>query len=711
MTASDESDLDPSMTDKPRPVRPAPAHAAAPKPTGSERPFECRPFNGASALHRNGKPLPGLFLDLAPDSPPSAIADAATAGVHLYRLLDVGLGWNGMGQFNYAALEARLQALFAADTQAVFLLEVAVDAPRWWLAAHPEERAVYCEQEGTDPVVSWASRRWMTEAGNALARLVRFLSLSAYGRACIGYQLGAGMQGEWRLPFAQNLPDIGPKMTEAFRTYAREKYRRNAGLLKKAWGDTRPDFDLITCPNAWERSKGDYGIFRSPERSRRVGDYHECFADTQNRAALHFCTTVKRASEGLALTGLAYATVPNIAAIPEDGHVYPESVLESPDVDFFVAPGLRADPLLLRTVTGSIRLREKFLLVSPASGSSPDVAIALAATQEAGLCLPVQTPPEALKLALRVATEALRAPSKLRKRASQVAVVVDLAAACHLAGGKTAPTPLFNSMLTELFRELNRLGVPYDVYQLGDLFQPKFPDHKVTIFPNMFTLTEAERRRVDARVKRSEQTGIWFYAPGLLGEGGADAGNVQSLTGMKTRLELEETNLRVRIAVSDDPLTWGYHAGSHFGMEKAFSPTVTLADKHLTRLGANSNNKTTFAVFRFPQWNSIVFGVFPVPRTLLRNALRAAGVHLYLDTGDADTAVLADSRTLALHSAKAGAYTLSLPGSFLVKEARTGKTIAPAATEIMTTLTAGGTAVYELTPLKARRTEEARPTP
>ena len=695
------------MTDKSRPARSAQPRVPATKPTTSEPPFDCRLHNGAPALHRNGKPLHAIFLDLLPASSPAAITEASEAGVHLYRLLGADLGWNGMGQFDYAPLEARLQALFAADPNAAFLLEVAVDAPRWWLAAHPEERAVYCEQEGTDPVVSWASRRWMTEAGNALARLVRFISVSGYGRGCIGYQLGAGVQGEWRLPHAQNLPDIGPRMTEAFRTYAREKYRRNAGLLKKAWGDTRPDFELITCPNAWERSKGDFGIFRSPQRSRRVGDYHECFAETQNRAALHFCATVKRASEGLALVGLAYATTPNIAAIPEDGHVYPEAVLDAPEVDFFVAPGYRADPLLLRAATGSVRLRDKLLLVSPAPGVPPDVATALAATQEAGLCLPAQTPTETLKLALRLASESLRAPSKLRKPTAQVAVVVDMAAACHLAAGKTAPTPLFNSMLTELFRELNRLGVPYDVYQLGDLFHPKFPDHKVTLFPNMFYLTEPEQRRVDARVKRSDQTAIWFYAPGLLGEDGADGANVQSVTGMKTRLELEETNLRVRIAVSDDPLTWGYHAGSHFGMEKAFSPTVQLADKHLTRLGANSNNKTNFAVFRFPQWNSIVFGVFPVPRTLLRNALRAAGVHLYLDTGDADMAVLANAHMVAFHSAKPGTYTLSLPGSFLVKDAHTGKILTPAATEITTTLTANGTAVYELSPLKARRTEDS----
>lgn len=648
--------------------------------------------------------MPGLFLDLQSDASVAEIQAAAGVGMHLYRLMGVGLGWNGMGQFDYGALDIRLQTLLAADPLAAFLLEVSVDAPSWWLAAHPEESAVYCDPEGTTPVVSWASRRWMTEAGNALGRLVRFFAASPYGMACIGYQLSAGAQGEWRLPFPQNLPDIGPRMTEAFRNYAREKYRRNAGLLKKAWGDTRPDFDTINCPNAWERSKGDFGIFRSPARSRRVSDYYECYADTQNRAALHFCTAVKRASEGQALVGLAYATLPNTVAIPEDGHVYPETVLDAEEVDFYVAPGFRSDPITLRTVTGSIRLRDKLLLISPASGASPEMMTALAASHEAAFCLPVGTPTEALQRALGIAVDALKAPAKLRKRISQVAVVVDLAAACHLAAGKSAPTPLFNSMLTELFRELNRLGVPYDVYQLGDLFHPKYPDHQVTLFPNLFYLNEAEHRRVDARIKRSDQTALWFYAPGLLGDNGAEASNVQSLTGMRARLELEETNLRSRIAVSDDPLTWGYHAGSHFGLEKAFAPTVTLPDKHLTRLGANSGNKTNFAVMRFPQWTSVLLGVFPVPRTLLRNALRAAGVHFYLDTGDADLAVFGDARTIALFSARPGSYTLSLPGSFQVKEPTTGKTVAPAATEITTALGAGETVLFELTPLKPRRT-------
>ncbi len=684
--------------------RRVPPRGPAPTPITTDHPFEFRLHNGLVSLHLYGNPVPPVFADLYPETPAEQVAAIAASGVHLYRLCQVDLGWHGMSLFDYTPFDTRVKTLLAADPEAKYVVSVSVDAPAWWLEAHPEECAVYCNQEGIKPVVSWASRRWMTEAGNALARLVRYPGQVAAVRGCIGFQVGAGTQGEWRMPHPENLPDIGPRMTEAFRVYAREKYRHNAGLLKKAWGDTRPDFDIITCPNAWERSKGDFGIFRSPSRTRRIADYHECFADAQNRAAIHFCTAVKRASQGVLLSGLTYATGLNITALPEDGHAYPEPVLDCPEIDFFVAATSASDTLTIRSLPGSLRLREKFLLLASPSATDPDLVSAMAAAQECGVCLSAACSEEAFKLAQRLAADVLRAPAKLHKRNSQVAVVLDMAAACHLAAGKTAPSALFNSMLSELYQELNRLGMPYEVYQLGDLFHAKFPDHKVTLFPNMFTLSEAERRKVDARVKRSEQTAIWFYAPGLLGEEGSEAANVKSLIGMKTRLETEESSLKVRISVSDDPLTWGYHAGSSFGIEKPLSPTVTLTDKQLTRLGANSNNKTSFAIYRFPQWNSVVFGTFPVPRTLLRNALRAAGVHLYLDTGDSDIALLTDARTLALYARKAGTYTLSLPGLHDVKDTRTNKTVAHATTELTVTLTTAGTAIYELTPLKPRRT-------
>src|SRR5205823_846268 len=87
--------------------------------------------------------------------------------------------------------------------------------------------------------VSWASSHWMEEAGNGLTRLVKRLYDSEAGKGCLGWQIAAGEEGEWRAPHAERLPDIGPRMTACFRAFALSKYRRNGGLLRKAWFDTR----------------------------------------------------------------------------------------------------------------------------------------------------------------------------------------------------------------------------------------------------------------------------------------------------------------------------------------------------------------------------------------------------------------------------------------------------------------------------------------
>ena len=109
------------------------------------------------------------------------------------------------------------------------MLEVIVDAPAWWRESHSDECAAYClpAPASSAAPISWASQRWRTEAGNALARLIGHLQRREEGARCLGWQIAAGAEGEWRYPEAGRLPDIGPRMTEQFRAFAREKYRRD----------------------------------------------------------------------------------------------------------------------------------------------------------------------------------------------------------------------------------------------------------------------------------------------------------------------------------------------------------------------------------------------------------------------------------------------------------------------------------------------------
>ncbi len=297
-----------------RPSRSARPEEQSPRrPTAPARTAEFKLHHGALALFVEGRPRPALLIDVAPDTSAEQIQACAAANVHLYRLVDTALGWTGNEQSDFTALDVRIGALLAADPEARFLLFVSVDAPEAWRQAHPGECVAYCLPAQTGqtapPMQSWASRRWLNEAGEALARLVAHARRAEWEAHCLGCQIGSGPDGEWRYPEADRLPDIGPRMTERFRAFALDKYRRNTGLLRRAWADPKAEFSEIACPDADARRATDFGALRNPARSRRLLDYYECFYEAQNAAALHFCSIIKRASAGRMLVGLSYAPI------------------------------------------------------------------------------------------------------------------------------------------------------------------------------------------------------------------------------------------------------------------------------------------------------------------------------------------------------------------------------------------------------------------
>ncbi len=608
----------------------------------------------------------------------------------------VDIGWRGASQFDYTALEARIDALAALVPNAALLLNVSVDAPEWWLRAHPDECAQYLEhaEDNRGATVSWASQRWRNEAGSAHARLVRHVHSGAIRARCIGWQLSAGVAGEWRYPNSADLPDVSQPMTAHFRHWAVEKYRRNTGLLRKAWFDARGEFASITCPGARERRRGDFGVLRNPPRSMRILDYYDSLADAQNSAALHFCEQTRKACEGRALVGLSFATISECGTEPEDGHGMPETVLDSPDVQFLANRGA-ADGSYVRALTGSMSLRGKLVFHVPAHDCSPGQAAAIALTHQLGAILPANTASNILRSTGDAMERARPLSGKVRRRASPVAVVMDMANRHYVAEPAAQAGPLNALMMTSQIEELTRTGTPFDLYLLSDLFHPKFPDYKVVLFLNTFYLSEAERRRVDARVKRSGTTAVWLWGAGLVGEDGVGAEYARRLCGQKVRAETNSVSLRVRIAEGNDPLTWGYHPGTHFGVDRAVSPIVTIADKSIVRLGANTDNKTVFAARRAEDWTSVVFGTPHVPAGLLRNLLRAAGAHLYNDTGEA-AIVQADARSVAVTAPRGGQIPLSLPGRYDVTDGWSNKLIARGVSEFTATLRPGETAYFEL---------------
>ena len=183
--------------------RPGPQASGASRQTESSQvtstPIaQIKPHNGAISLLVSGKPVNPLFLDMRPEASSEQAAEARARGVSLFRLRGADLGWTGPGRFDYRALDARLADLLGGDSQTCCIVELSVDPPAWWLTANVSECAgfaIKAEGEGADLVVSWASTKWRSEAGDALERLIRHIGRSPWGRRCLGWQIAAGEDG------------------------------------------------------------------------------------------------------------------------------------------------------------------------------------------------------------------------------------------------------------------------------------------------------------------------------------------------------------------------------------------------------------------------------------------------------------------------------------------------------------------------------------
>lgn len=161
-------------------------------------------------------------------------------------------------------------------------------------------------------------------------------------------------------------------------------------------------------------------------------------------------------------------------------------------------------------------------------------------------------------------------------------------------------------------------GVPMDSYELADIDDPRLPDYKVYIFPNLFTLSPKMRERIKAVVRRSGKTAIWFFAPGYydgLDEGSVD--RVGELTGVPVKCK-------------------------------------DLGDKPPCRRLLES---TENPVCERDGWRSVLMAEPPTP-SVMRSALRDAGTHIWIDTDD----VLAAGRGyVMLHASSDGEKRIRLP--------------------------------------------------
>ncbi len=458
-----------------------------------------------------------------------------------------------------------------------FVIEINMDPTSEWLSQHPQERCDPCPVDA--PCVSWGSELWKRDASIALRSLTKALAKMPV-RAVM---LSTGASGIWGDAADPRMVDTGRSMTYRLQNDLRIRYRKNVLLLRKEWNDPHRDFHTVRPPSIQDRRLG-RGVLREPTRTRSIYDWLETLHSALNSALLSFCKVVHETSHN----GIAVAACcSSLFAVCEAGGM-PAPLLEEDGPDVFIAPDGN------RLCDGTLRLNGK-VGYKFEQRTSPSFEI------------------------FSISEAVVKKPAKGTKQIPGIALITDPSASFWLSE-RDGLKPLWTALRLQL-DELEHSGLPYEIFSLGDLFHKQFPDTLLSVFLNTWYVSEAERRQIDARIKRSGKMALWLWGVGVLGESGAMESHMLRMTGIKCRVQDLPGTLKVR-PNPQAPLTMSLQG--RIGTDIMLSPTFQWADHDAALLAVNSAGKPAMELHRFAEWTSVVCSAVPVPSELLKNLMSEA---------------------------------------------------------------------------------------
>lgn len=666
----------------------------------------------------NGKPT--IFIDNIPYSPfIYALTDQpggrwstddipqlniklfSDIGIRLFQLdLPMDYIWMENGEISLETAKKQIRGVLEVCPEASIFFRLHVNAPKWWIEKYPEENCKYDNAEAIpDPVpanrqlifhdvglakrFSLASKRWINESTAKVKEFCELFSKTEEGNYLVGIQVACGIYGEWHYwGFMHWEPDFSEPMRNHFSEWLKNKYNSNE-KLQQAWNDQLVNFENITIPTTEEREKTSAGIFRDPQKDRKVIDYYTCQHELIRENVLHFCKVVKESWDRPIITGSFYGYFFSVFnRLAAGSQLDLEPVLKSKYIDYLCGPQayepeayLAGEPYRSRSLVNSILLNGKLWLdemdqqpmrILPYNDKdepnekydyymSENVSIITRNTMfphSKGMGLwfydfgpaAMYTHPEKSKFQNYCLTgfwdhpKYLNCIKKLKEiydrkikepydTEADVLVVYDTEIQYHLKSvgeGDPVTAQIIDWVSLNLFYS----SVIFDTIHLCDLDKINYSKYRIVIFGNTFLLRDKTKEIIKNNILKDGRHVLWIYAPGYSNGEIISDEFVKDITCFNLNRtvckEIPEINI---FNVSNDIIKLKPRGNC--------DPLYSIEDNNAITLGNYSHdNSSGFGKKIFTNFTSWFISLPPVNYNLLKFILASAGANIYNDDKD-----------------------------------------------------------------------------
>ena len=605
--------------------------------------------------------------------------------------------WRGEERYEFANLDREVEKLLMVAPDAIFMLDISMSMPDWWLKNHPSDASAFFENTPRNPGSEFqalGSKNWLTAAEAPLKALIDHVKASHYADRIWGANIGDNCGNEWfwggasagcDLHGKPAQPGYSPSDLAAFRALLRRKYGTDAALAK-AWGIQGLTIDRAEMPDHKLRRTGAVGSLLSPKTNMQIMDWCLFRNQALAEAINHFGQRIKAYTDRKWLVGAYYGYMTELSANPGrsqliTGHNGFLECAKSPDLDFFRAPSrysYRKTGLpcgVMQTWT-SFTLRGKVVFIEndertaygPDEGVANNIYVGRASTapesvgqinREFGMACALglahywMDHPKgifyepALQAVFAEQFKVYQAlPEVQNFTPVEVSVVGDVNSIYYSIDGTDG---IFPPAVNGVYRRLNYLGVPYRSMVIADLLEKDLaPANKFYIMLPTLVLGKEERKQLLQRFNLEKATVLWLYSAGSSypdrGPKGEYCGDFLGL-----KCTMDASKIKETLVTKSGKYVSMFNGAPHFYPENGYDKV----------LGHNESGRSV-VVMKNSGGAKHIFSALPdLPKEFMAELITSAGVFRYTDS-IADPLWIGNDLVF-LYAATGGAKKIDLP--------------------------------------------------